>query len=80
MKARTTIPTATGYKNYGWRGIKVCDRWFFSFPTFLADMGPKPAPGYSIERIDQDGDYEPGNCKWSPSLNVPKNRQSPRST
>ena len=52
------------YKNYGGRGVKVCDRWRNSFVTFLEDMGERPK-GFSIDRINNNGNYEPNNCKWS---------------
>lgn len=66
--------TSQQYKNYGGRGIKVCDRWRHSFENFFADMGPKP-PGFSIERVDNDGDYCPENCKWIPLGEQSKNRR-----
>jgi hypothetical protein len=73
LRDRCTNPNNAAYKNYGGRGIAVCERWN-SFETFLADMGPRPM-GYSIERVNNDGNYEPNNCKWIPLREQTKNRR-----
>lgn len=65
MKGRCLYKGTKSYERYGGRGIKVCERWLHSFENFLADMGRKPTKEHSIGRIENDGNYEPGNCKWS---------------
>lgn len=76
MKGRCQTETNADYQHYGARGIKVCDRWQ-DFEAFYADMGDCPE-GHSIERIDVDGNYEPGNCKWIPKTEQPRNTRRTR--
>ena len=62
---RCTNKNSIRYQYYGGRGISVCERWRNSYSNFLEDMGRKPGDEFSIDRINNDGDYEPGNCKWA---------------
>ena len=74
MKARCSNPNADDYANYGGRGISVCQKWENNFPAFLEDMGRRP-DGMSIDRIDTNGNYEPGNCRWLPVEKQSENRR-----
>jgi NTP pyrophosphatase (non-canonical NTP hydrolase) len=74
-KGRCFNPQNSAYRYYGGRGITVCDRWASSFQDFLKDVGLKPAPEYSLDRINPDGNYEPGNVRWATPTEQIENRK-----
>lgn len=64
LKARCNNKKNPAYPDYGGRGVVVCERWQESFENFYEDMGPRPSPKHSLDRSDNDGNYEPSNCRW----------------
>lgn len=78
IKTRCFNRNDPGYVRYGGRGITICDRWKNSFEAFYADVGPKPEWADSIDRIDNNGNYEPGNVAWATTKEQANNRRTNR--
>lgn len=76
--ARCTNPKYKEWRYYGGRGITVCPEWLASAKAFLEYMGPRPGPGYSIDRIDTNGNYEPGNVRWADAKTQARNKRTSR--
>ena len=76
MLKRSGNPNDPAYDRYGGRGITVCDRWRNSFEAFYEDMGDKPSPRHSVERRENSGNYEPGNCYWATPEQQNRNRRN----
>lgn len=78
MKRRCNNPRDKRYDDYGGRGIKVCERWSSSYEAFLEDMGLPPSDKHQIDRINNDGDYEPSNCRWVDRVQNARNKRNTR--
>lgn len=74
MKQRCTNPRRKEYPHYGGRGISVCERWQ-TFANFIADMGLRPGPKYTLDRVNNEGNYEPDNCRWATRTEQSRNRR-----
>lgn len=77
-KTRCSNPRDRNYADYGGRGISMCSRWANSFEAFLADVGESPGKAYSIDRINNNGNYEPGNVRWATDLQQAQNKRGVR--
>lgn len=76
MKKRCYDKNQENYKDYGGRGITICDRWKNSFQNFYTDMGKRPSKNHSIDRIDVNGNYEPSNCRWATQSEQNRNQRN----
>lgn len=78
MRRRCREPRPDYVRNYQARGISVCDRWQNSFEAFLEDMGPRPSGSHTLDRINNNGNYEPGNCRWATMKEQSRNTRNKR--
>lgn len=78
MRRRCCKPGSKSYGDYGGRGITVCDKWMNSFEAFFADVGKRPSPGHTLDRIDVNGNYEPGNVRWATKIEQANNTRANR--
>lgn len=76
MLDRCNNEKSTSYVNYGGRGIRVCPEWEASYEAFLASVGPRPSPSHTLDRIDNDGNYEPGNVRWATPSQQARNKRN----
>jgi hypothetical protein len=75
MITRCENPNVHNYASYGGRGVRVCSAWRGDFAAFLAHVGRRPSPQHSIDRIDNDGNYEPGNVRWATTAQQNRNQR-----
>lgn len=80
MKERCLDPRNKRYADWGGRGISICREWLNDFQRFYSDMGKRPSPDHSLDRINVNGNYEPGNCRWATRLEQARNKRNTRST
>ncbi len=78
MKERCYNPKNWSYKYYGAKGVSVCPEWLNNFPQFVLDVGPKPSPGHSLDRVDSSLNYSPDNCRWATQTEQTNNQSSNR--
>lgn len=78
MKKRCLQKSSKAYRYYGGRGITICKRWRNSLLNFVADMGPRPSPAHSLDRVDNSKGYAPGNCRWATFLDQARNKRTSR--